>query len=432
MKTRIVFQYLMAAAVFLAAGQQKASAQPESSFTELISIGYDGSPANGQSENPAISPDDRYVAFASEASNLVSGDTNGEKDVFVHDRSTGTTFRVSIASDGTQGNGDSWNPTLSAGGRFVSFTSEANNLVSDDTNVNCLDYEYWVIPFCQDIFVHDLTTGETQRVSIGNAGEQGNGNSWSSKISADGRFVAFSSLSSNFSDGDSGNLTDAFVHDRQTGMTERIGQGNFADALSPDGRYVLVQSSERYIATPIYIFDRQTSFYEEAGIRPPGWPQPSYGDRSWGISISADARYVFFSYCFYKTCYLFLRDRQAGYTEVLPPYAMTFTGASISQDARFLAWSEFYFISADPNQVLGYDRLTGVEEQVSVSAVGSKPNGDSWSPSISADGFYVAFISQASNLVDGDTNNLPDIFVRDRRAMVIHPPWRRFLPLVAR
>src|SRR5207253_854957 len=141
------------------------------------------------SDNPSISADGRFVAFESFASNLVSDDTNRTGDVFVHDRLTGVTERVSVASDGTQGDDFSQVPSISAAGRFVAFRSFASNLVSGDTNGR------------DDIFVHDRLTGATDRVSVASDGTQGNDdasepNSLPS-ISADGRFVAFATHASN-------------------------------------------------------------------------------------------------------------------------------------------------------------------------------------------------------------------------------------------
>ena len=132
-----------------------------------------------QSLDPSLSADGRYVAFASQASNLVTGDTNGTSDVFVRDRQTGATTRVSVDSSGTQGNNGSAEPSLSADGRYVAFTSQADNLVTGDTNGKA------------DVFVHDRQTAQTTRVSVDSAGNQLDFDSDSPSISGDGRFVAF-------------------------------------------------------------------------------------------------------------------------------------------------------------------------------------------------------------------------------------------------
>ncbi len=121
--------------------------------TTRVSVRSDGTQGNGNSEEPFISTDGRYVAFDSEATNLVSGDTNGTWDVFVHDRQTGQTTRVSVRSNGTQGNGASGLPSISTDGRYVAFESGATNLVSGDTNGKT------------DIFVHDWG-GEVHKVYL--------------------------------------------------------------------------------------------------------------------------------------------------------------------------------------------------------------------------------------------------------------------------
>jgi Tol biopolymer transport system component len=191
--------------------------------TTRISVTSDGTQGNNESIVPAISGDGRSVAFFSWASNLVSGDTNNAMDVFAHDRQTGQTTRVSIASDGAQANDDSYLPSLSADGRYVAFYSEASNLVSGDTN------NTW------DTFIHDQQTGETTRVSLASDGTQGNKSSFDPSVSADGRYVAFTSIASNLVDGDSNGEWDIFVHDRQTAQTTRV-------SLASDGSEMQIPS----------------------------------------------------------------------------------------------------------------------------------------------------------------------------------------------
>src|SRR5439155_409199 len=153
------------------------------------------------SSNPSLSADGRYVAFASDASNLVTGDTGGRGDIFVRDLQTGVTTRASLDSGGAQGNASSDLPALSADGRYVAFASDASNLVSGDTNN------------VGDIFVRDLQTGVTTRVSLDSSGTQANGSSSGPAISADGRYVAFTSLANNLVSGDTNNTWDIFVRD---------------------------------------------------------------------------------------------------------------------------------------------------------------------------------------------------------------------------
>jgi Tol biopolymer transport system component len=190
--------------------------------TECVSVAADGGPANGWSLSPAISADGRFVAFDSEASNLVVGDTNGQPDVFVRDRQTGRTEIVSVSTTGQPAGGES--PVLSADGRFVAFQSDATNLVPG--------YE-------GGIFVRDRETGKMEIVSVTATGGAADDGCWAPVVSADGRFVAFASSADNLVPGDVyGGL---FVRDRTTGTTEWVAYGD-SPAISGDGRFVAFQS----------------------------------------------------------------------------------------------------------------------------------------------------------------------------------------------
>jgi hypothetical protein len=148
------------------------------------------------------------------ATNLVVGDTNFGYDVFVHDRTSGTTERASVDSGGLQGNSLSRSPSISADGRYVAFGSYATNLVPGDTNNR------------SDVFVHDRQGGTTERASVGSDGAEGNDDSQFPSISADGRYVAFVSRASNLVSDDTNNALDVFVRDRDaTGFTSRCDSG---------------------------------------------------------------------------------------------------------------------------------------------------------------------------------------------------------------
>src|SRR5437867_6951292 len=255
--------------------------------TERVSVASDGTQGNSPSRIPAISADGRVVAFVSSAWNLVPADTNGaysgDYDVFVYDRQTGTTERVSVASDGTQGNSSSYSPALSADGRFVAVASYATNLVPGDTNA------------APDVFVHDRQTGTTERVSVASDVTQGNNGSENPSLSADGRFVAFQSWATNLVPGDTNAAPDVFVHDRQTGTTERVGAGK-DPALSADGRFVAFARWRQAVPLgsrwDVFVHDRQTGTDELVSVDSAG----NRGDSS-GIhnGISADGRFVAFT-----------------------------------------------------------------------------------------------------------------------------------------
>lgn len=166
---------------------------------ELVSAPVGGGESNGNSAAQSLSGNGQFVVFSSLATNLVGGDTNGANDIFVYDIAANQLARVSVASDGTQADGDSFEPVISDDGRFIFFHSDATNLVADDTNGS------------SDIFVHDRLTGETQRISEAGPGVQVNGDSEGVAISADGRTVAFHSVSDDLVGGDTNAQADVFV-----------------------------------------------------------------------------------------------------------------------------------------------------------------------------------------------------------------------------
>jgi archaellum component FlaF (FlaF/FlaG flagellin family) len=218
-----------------------------------------------------MSADGRFVAFNSRASNLVPGDTNQTYDVFVRDLQAGTIGRVSLRSDGAQSNGTNGFSAISAEGRYVAFESYATNLVPGDNNG------------VADILVHDRVTGTTERVSVGANGAQANGWSSTPSISADGRHVSFTSFASNLVPGDTNQWEDIFVRDRLNGTTERVSvDSNGAQAdnfsslarISADGRYVPFTSRASNLVPGdsvfyhVYLRDRAYAVFE--GLCDPG------------------------------------------------------------------------------------------------------------------------------------------------------------------
>jgi hypothetical protein len=200
-----------------------------------------GAEANGISWGAGVSADGRLVAFTSSATNLVADDTNSCPDVFVRDLDTGETRRVSVASDGSQGNGMSSEITLSGDSRYVVFVSLASNLVDGDTNGT------W------DVFVHDLQTSTTTRVSVSSSGAQADGSSSSAHISTDGRYVAFGSVATNLVPVDTNNVGDVFLHDRVTHQTTLVSVSSDGSQAVGSGYSVLsdqevVSGSSQYVA----------------------------------------------------------------------------------------------------------------------------------------------------------------------------------------
>jgi Tol biopolymer transport system component len=271
-------------------------------LTERASVDSNGAQANASSQNPSISADGRFVVFMSYASNLVPGDTNAFLDVFVRDRQTGTTERVSVDSSGAQGDSDSGliYLSVSADGRFVAFDSHATNLVSGDTNGT------W------DVFVRDRQLGTTLRASLDSAGLQGNDISSGSSISADGRFVAFGSNASNLVPGDTNTVLDVFVRDLQSGTTERVSvdssgaegdsESGFAGlSISADGQRVAFTSFATNLVPgdingiwDVFVHDRATGLTERVSVDSSGVGGNGYSGGE-SLSISADGRIVTFS-----------------------------------------------------------------------------------------------------------------------------------------
>src|SRR5439155_3820783 len=312
--------------------------------------------------------------------NLVAGDTNQAWDVSVHDRVTGVTERVSVASGGAEVFGYSLSPSTSADGRYVAFHSGAPDLVPGDP-----------IEGSYDVFVHDRVTGMTERISVGIGGVPTDADSYHPSLSADGRYVAFYSYASNLvpgADANGTNASDVYVRDRLNGTTERVSvatdgtQGNSESlwpAINADGRYVVYYSSASNLvpwdtnaAYDVFLRDVVNGTTERVSVRSDG--VEGNKSSSWP-AISADGRYVAFQSV---ATNLFAGDTNVG------------------------------------DDVFVRDRETGATDRISEGLDGALANSRSDYPFISADCRYVAFWSGASNLVQDDTNGVYDIFVRDR------------------
>jgi hypothetical protein len=402
--------------------------------TTRVSLGTGGIEGNAPSDSPAISARGRYVAFFSEASNLVPGDTNGADDIFRRDRRTGTTIRVSVDSSGREADGDSYSPAISGGGRYVAFYSEASNLVPGDTNgVN-------------DIFVHDVVSGITSRVSVDSAGLQGDDQSYYPSLSANGRFVSFDSRSTNLVPGDTNGGSDVFVHDRWTGITTRVSvdpAGAQADnhseysEICADGSRVVFESwagnlvaGDSNGAPDIFVRDLVAGTTLCASVDPSG--VPGSGGCSYS-SISGNGRVVGFAswspdLVAGDTNHLtdvFVHDLATGLTALASVsssgiqgngISVLHTPASLSHDGRFVAFKSFAstLVPGDTNgmqDIFLRDCRLGTTTRVSVDSQGLQANGPSSQPAISADGRTVGFYSSAFNLVPGDTNATLDVFV---------------------
>jgi hypothetical protein len=344
--------------------------------TERVSVASDGTQANGPSEGSSISADGRFVVFDSNASNLVAGDTNGAYDVFIHDRLTGTTERVSTDSTNSEVAGGGSSATISGDGRYVAFDSTSPDLVPNDTNGG------GVYPHSgADIFVKDLMTGAVERVSVATDGTQSDGDASNVSypaISSDGRFVVWTSTATNLVPDDTNDLPDVFLRDRMLGTTERVSvsstgaqggrsQGNDRlEGLSDDGRFVAFQSS------------------------------------SSELTGNVDSVHQ-----------IFVRDRSLGVTEQITIGIYGFSGncdstsPAISPDGRFVA-----FQSCAGNLVSGGGTGSVFIHDLSTGVTGLIQNStDSVYVAVATTGI-VSFDSGSTDLVANDTNGFRDIFVR--------------------
>ena len=337
---------------------------------------------------------------------------------------TARTTRVSVSTSQQQGDRPSWTAGVSASGRFVAFTSQATDLVPGDTNDR------------QDAFVIDRKNGRTQRVSVSSSGAQAkaglnpDGGSAALGISANGRYVLFRSDASNLVPGDTNGKMDAFVCDRATGKTRRIppaGPGVYAGALSANGRYAVLQADEN-----VYRYDLRRRHLLPLTAGANGWSEEP--------SVSAHGRYVAFTSIASnlvrgdtnKLPDVFVRDvltgkttrasvTSAGRQGTGKRYSNGSNAPAISSDGRYVAFHSDMtnLVRGDTNRIFDifvHDRVSGKTQRVSVSSTGRQANAESGGgESFSVDGRYVAFSSLATNLVARDRNDITDVFIRDLR-----------------
>jgi hypothetical protein len=372
--------------------------------TTRVSVSSSGKQGNGASSRPSVSGNGNLVAFDSGASNLVPDDTNHVSDVFVHNRASGETILVSRGLNSAIGNGSSFGPVVSQNGRYVVFPSDATNLVSEP-----------VTPFDRQIYLRDLQTGRMELESLTTEGEAAGGGAFGPSVSADGRYVAYASISPNIVAGDTNDAFDIFVRDRVLGTTVRAsvsssgaqseGGSSAFTSISGDGRYVAFSSTATNLVpgdtndtTDIFVHDLQTGATERVNVGPGGVQAnresdgPGFrGGTSFGPSISADGRYVTF-------------DSIASNLV-----------ADDTNTCEFVGGPSFPEPGECPD-IFVRDRTLDVTTRVSVDSAGAQANDASTDPSISFDGRSVVFFTAASNLVAGDTNTCPPFFFGHRGA----------------
>ena len=342
---------------------------------QRVSVASDGTQSADNALRFDQSGDGRYVIFDSPATNLVAGDSNGVSDVFVRDLVSGTTERISLAHDGSELESQSRDPSISADGRFVAFSSFATDVLDGVTTGQ------------SELFLLDRETGILDRITRTVDGQAADGPSFRPSISGDGRFVAFTSRATNLVDDATGAITAAFLFDRATGTT------------------IVLPMPEVEAGADLYSYDPVVS--EDGGI----------------IAYLTDAETSAGSSDFVTS--LLLYDSATGTTEVASPVVDGASpndliyGMALSSDGRFVTFSSeaTNHVDGDANgqsDVFVYDRETGLLERVSVGVGGIEADGDSLNSDLSGEGRFVVFGSDATNLVDGDTNGQRDIFVLDR------------------
>ncbi|MFN8138580.1 MAG: hypothetical protein U0R49_02160 [Fimbriimonadales bacterium] len=346
---------------------------------ERVTVANDGSLGNDLSSIFGFSADNRFVVYDSEATNMVFGDTNGMNDIFVRDRLLQTTEMVSVTHDGQLANGVSEIPSISGDGRFVVFDSNATNLVPSDTNGK------------NDIFVRDRWLATTLRVSVSSTGEQADRDSWGASISADGRYVVFQSYARNLIPDDTNRRLDVYLHDMQTGETERV-------STATDGTEGNSDSNLVFASTPISADGRFVTFFSTASNLVPG-----------DTNRSVDT---------------FVRDRWTGETKRVSLRSDGGQGnhgggdSVISADGRYICFFSASTNMTNENDANGTladlfmrDTMTGETWRITNSTAGEQA--DNWCgyQSMSASGLVVVFQSQATNLAPNDTNGFMDVFV---------------------
>jgi Tol biopolymer transport system component len=432
--------FLLTTASLLAAAAPAALAAGSTERVSVSSHGVQGDNDSGDFGGVAVSADGRFVAFDSFATDLVAGVAKGVDQVYVRDRKLGTTEQASVSSRGQQGDGDAGRGlAISPGGRFVAFSSFATDLVPGDTNRGRCSKDS---PHCGlDVFVRDRKTGTTERVSLSWRGEQGDGDSglFGVAISADGRFVAFDSDATNLVPGGTDGRPQIFVRDRKLGTTEqasvssrgaKAGTSSINPSISADGRFVAFEWNVTNPLNDVFVRDRKLGKTERVSVSSRGKRANGGSDLP---SISADGRFVAFESDATNLVPgdtnplgdVFVHDRLRGTTErvsVGPGGVQADDGSvgpSISAHGRFVAFESdaTNLVSGDSNgasDIFVRDRKLGKTERVSVSSRGRQGDGDSFVGAISADGRVVGFESEATDLVPGDTNGKQDVFVHIR------------------
>jgi Tol biopolymer transport system component len=426
----VVVLAMVNSVLFLAPGRGSASHEPPT--TILISADTGDGPTNADSYEPSVSADGTKIAYYSFATDLVAGDTNGFSDVFLYDAATGATTLVSAAVGGGPSNGVSALPSISADGTKVAYHSSASDLVLVDGNGPTLD-----------VFLYDVVAGTTALVSTDADGSRSNGLSYAPSVNADGTKIAYQSDASDLVTGDTNADTDVFLHDTVTGATALIStdtgggptnEGSNSPSINADGTKIAYYSQASDLVAgdtngfpDIFLHDIVTGATTRLTTDTAGGPA---NGASYEPSISADGTRI----AYWSSASDLVPGDTNGLFDVFVHDAVTGTTTlasvdigggpaddqsevpSISADGSKVAFrSEASDLVVDDSNGWGdiflYDIETGTTRLVTTNASGGATNGGSSYPSISADGARIAYYSNATNLVVGDTNGKADVFL---------------------
>lgn len=389
---------------------------------ERASRAADGGLADESSRRPSLSAGGRFVAFGSDASNLVAGDTNGNQDIFVYDTVSGVTERVSLSWKGHEARGESHSPSISADGRFVAFVSTAWNLHRDALNFGNSPAQ---------IFVRDRVLGTTTRLTVALDGGDPDGWSVHPSISADGQRVAFESYASNLVPSNGSSSPDIYLWDATAGIslvTVRVNPDcdtrGREPALSGDGNVVAFRTVDDLIpGTGGGTYVRDLTLDEAA------FEWVGYGRTP---RLSHDGRYV--SSAAVRTVSIYDRETKIrtlatptrGEFECGPPGDRfpcrkgKLSGHDLSADGRYVVYSTsasnvLAATELNGDQIYAYDRVTGRVRRLGVAPGGRIGDGCSVEPAISANGQVVAYRTNATNVAPGREKPIHD---------VVHSRWQ--------
>jgi Tol biopolymer transport system component len=400
-----------------------------SGLTERVSTSSGGAQADLSSFSLQLSGSGRYVVFDSAASNLTAAATSG-LEVYRKDRKTGQTLRVSVSSSGFLGGDLSGVPSISGDGNLVAFSSFASNLVPGDTNGRV------------DCFVRDIVAGTTRRVSVASDGTQADGDSVRPSLSGDGRRLSFVSRATTLHPEASTSARRAYIHELGSATTRVVSSGAGASVASATlgrrSRWLCLLGSGLLDGAgsggaDLVLHDLDKGLFESASASGPGvvanGPSRLGGtapclsrDGRWSVFVSDATNLVPRDLNGVRDAFLggvgFRRTQRLSLSSSGAEADGASSGGCLAGRGRFAAFSSVAtnLVFADGNGVQDIfvrDIHRGLTERVSLSSTGVAGNGASHSPALSASGRFVAFVSDASNLVQDDGNGVADIFVRD-------------------